>query len=56
MKLLVVEDDRTVGQYVKRGLEEAAVCRRLGGDGTEALQVIGNGRTTWCCSISACPG
>ena len=22
MKLLVVEDDKTVGQYVKRGLEE----------------------------------
>ncbi len=31
MKILVVEDDRTVGQYVKRGLEEQQLPRRPGG-------------------------
>jgi len=42
MKLLVVEDDRTVGQYIKRGLEEAQYVADWVVDGTEALQVIGN--------------
>lgn len=42
MKLLVVEDDRTVGQYVKRGLEEAQYVADWVADGAEALQVIGN--------------
>ena len=39
MKLLVVEDDRTVGQYVKRGLEEQQYIADLVTDGTEALRV-----------------
>jgi two-component system copper resistance phosphate regulon response regulator CusR len=42
MKLLVVEDDRTVGQYIKRGLEEAQYVADWVADGAEALQVIGN--------------
>ncbi len=42
MKLLVVEDDRTVGQYIKRGLEEAQYIADWVVDGAEALQVIGN--------------
>ncbi len=42
MKLLVVEDDRTVGQYIKRGLEEAQYIADWVADGSEALQVIGN--------------
>ncbi len=37
MKVLVVEDDRTVGQYVKRGLEEHMNQVDLVDDGTEAL-------------------
>jgi two-component system copper resistance phosphate regulon response regulator CusR len=37
MKVLVVEDDRTVGQYVKRGLEEQLNQVDLVDDGTEAL-------------------
>lgn len=40
MKLLVVEDDRTVGQYVKRGLEEAQYIADLVADGAEALDLI----------------
>ncbi len=40
MKLLVVEDDRTVGQYVKRGLEEAQYNADWVADGGEALEVI----------------
>ncbi len=40
MKLLVVEDDRTVGQYVKRGLEEAQYIADWVTDGAEALEVI----------------
>ena len=39
MKLLVVEDDRTVGQYVKRGLEEQQYIADWVTDGTEALRV-----------------
>ncbi|HET9134248.1 MAG TPA: response regulator transcription factor [Gemmatimonadales bacterium] len=41
MKLLVVEDDRTVGQYVKRGLEEAQYVADWVADGAEALKVVG---------------
>lgn len=39
MKLLVVEDDKTVGQYVKRGLEEQQYIADWVGDGAEALKV-----------------
>lgn len=38
MKILVVEDDRTVGQYVQRGLEEQRYNVDLVADGTEALE------------------
>ena len=37
MKILVVEDDKTVGQYVKRGLEEARYHVDLAGDGEDGL-------------------
>ncbi len=43
MKLLVVEDDRTVGQYVKRGLAEAGFHVDLVGDGAEGLRVASEG-------------
>jgi two-component system, OmpR family, response regulator len=39
MKLLVVEDDKTVGQYVKRGLEEQQYIADWVGDGSEALKL-----------------
>ena len=39
MKILVVEDDKTVGQYVKRGLEEQQYIADWVTDGTEALRV-----------------
>jgi len=44
MKILVVEDDKTVGQYVKRGLVEAGYHVELVGDGTEALRLATDGR------------
>ncbi|MEO8479530.1 MAG: response regulator transcription factor [Gemmatimonadota bacterium] len=40
MKLLVVEDDRTVGPYIKRGLEEAQYIAEWVADGSEALELI----------------
>lgn len=43
MKLLVIEDDRTVGQYVKRGLTEAGGQVDLVGDGAEGLQLASDG-------------
>jgi two-component system copper resistance phosphate regulon response regulator CusR len=43
MKILVVEDDRTVGQYVKRGLEEARYHADLVGDGEDALRLATSG-------------
>ena len=43
MKLLVIEDDRTVGQYVKRGLAEAGFNVDLVGDGAEGLRVASEG-------------
>ena len=43
MKLLVVEDDRTVGQYVKRGLAEAGYQVDLVGDGAEGLRLATDG-------------
>jgi two-component system copper resistance phosphate regulon response regulator CusR len=38
VKVLVVEDDRSVGQYVKRGLEEQRIQADLVADGKEALE------------------
>jgi len=43
VKLLVIEDDRTVGQYVKRGLAEAGFHVDLVGDGAEGLRVASEG-------------
>jgi DNA-binding response OmpR family regulator len=43
VKLLVVEDDRTVGQYVKRGLAEAGYQVDLVGDGAEGLRLATDG-------------
>jgi two-component system copper resistance phosphate regulon response regulator CusR len=43
VKILVVEDDRVVGQYVKRGLEESQYHADLVDDGLEALRLISGG-------------
>src|SRR4029077_13958338 len=43
MKILVVEDDKTVGQYVKRGLTEAGVHADLVGEGPEGLRLSAGG-------------
>ena len=43
MKILVVEDDRIVGQYVKRGLEEQGYHADLVEDGLEALRFTSGG-------------
>ena len=44
MKILVVEDDRTVGQYVKRGLEEQRYHADLVDDGLEGLRLVSGGQ------------
>ena len=43
MKILVIEDDRTVGQYVKRGLEEQRYQADLVEDGLEGLRLASGG-------------
>ena len=43
MKVLVIEDDRTVGQYVKRGLEEQRIHADLVNDGMEGLRLASGG-------------
>ena len=43
MKLLVIEDDRTVGQYVKRGFGEAGYQVDLVGDGEAGLRLASEG-------------
>jgi DNA-binding response OmpR family regulator len=43
MKILVVEDDRTVGQYVLRGLSEQGFQTDLVADGNEALSATSQG-------------
>jgi DNA-binding response OmpR family regulator len=43
MRVLVVEDDRTVGQYVARGLAEQQYVVELVGDGRAALDAAGSG-------------
>jgi DNA-binding response OmpR family regulator len=43
VKILVVEDDRVVGQYIRRGLEEAQYHADLVEDGLEALRIISGG-------------
>ena len=43
MKLLVIEDDRTVGQYVKRGLTEGGSQVDLVADGAEGLRLASDG-------------
>ena len=44
MQILVVEDDKTVGQYVKRGLEEARYQVDLVDDGAAGLRAAASGR------------
>ena len=44
MKVLVVEDDRTVGEYVRRGLEEHQYLAELVDNGTDALNLISGGK------------
>jgi DNA-binding response OmpR family regulator len=44
MKILVIEDDRTVGQYVKRGLEEHRYHTEVVDDGMEGLRLASSGR------------
>jgi DNA-binding response OmpR family regulator len=44
MKVLVIEDDRTVGQHVKRGLEEHHCQADLVDDGLEGLRLASGGR------------
>ena len=44
MKVLVIEDDKTVGQYVKRGLEEARYQVDLVDDGAVGLRAAASGR------------
>lgn len=44
MKILVIEDDRTVGQYVKRGLEEHRCSAELVEDGRAGLQAAASGQ------------
>jgi two-component system OmpR family response regulator len=44
VKILVVEDDRTVGQYVKRGLEEQRYQADLVDDGMDGLRLASGGR------------
>ena len=43
MKVLVVEDDRTVGRFVQRGLEEQRVNVDLVADGAEGLERASHG-------------
>ena len=44
MKILVIEDDRSVGQYVKRGLEEQRYHADLVDDGLEGLRLVSGGQ------------
>jgi len=44
MKVLVIEDDRTVGQYVKRGLDEHRYQADLVDDGMEGLRLASGGQ------------
>lgn len=44
MKILVIEDDRTVGQYVRRGLEEQRYQVELVDDGVEGLRAASVGK------------
>lgn len=43
MKILVVEDDKVVGQYIRRGLEESQHHADLVDDGLEALRLASGG-------------
>ena len=43
MKILVVEDDKTVGEYVRRGLDEAGYHAELVGDGDQGLRLATGG-------------
>ena len=45
MKILVVEDDKTVAQYVKRGLEEAGNHVDAAGDGEQGLNLASDGHS-----------
>ena len=44
MKIIIVEDDKTVGQYVQHGLEEQHYHADLVDDGLEGLRLISGGK------------
>lgn len=44
MKILIVEDDKTVGEYVQHGLEEQHYHADLVDDGLEGLRLISGGK------------
>jgi len=44
VKVLVIEDDRTVGQFVQRGLEEQRMQVDLVDDGAEGLKLASDGQ------------
>ncbi len=43
MKILVIEDDKMVGEYVRRGLDEAGYHAELVGDGADGLRLATDG-------------
>ena len=44
MKIIIVEDDKTVGEYVRHGLEEQHYHADLVDDGLEGLRLISGGK------------
>lgn len=44
MRLLVVEDDREMSKYLKRGLEDSGYAVDVAGDGEEGLHMAASGR------------
>jgi len=54
MKISSSEDDKTVGQYVQRGLTEARYTADLATDGEEGCATRQRATTTSSCSTSGC--
>lgn len=51
MRLLVIEDEAKLSQYLHKGLSENGHVVDVAHDGVEGRRLATGGSTTWCCWI-----
>ena len=56
IRVLVIEDDEEIADFVVRGLREEGFTVEQAADGDDGLARAADRRAgTWCCSTGGCP-